>query len=81
MIFTCQVRETRVICKGWSDRLSWLEVGGDTAAIADTAAGAAFADTQLRQVLLSVHARLEGTNAPFIQVSDKGIPQTGLTGD
>lgn len=54
-----QVRETKVVCKGWSDSLSWLEVSDGAAASSD----------ELRQVLMSVHSRLEGINAPFIQVT------------
>jgi hypothetical protein len=52
-----QVRETRVVCKGWSDRLSWLEASNSSAD-----------DEALRHVLMSVHGRLEGINHPFIQV-------------
>jgi hypothetical protein len=46
-----------VVCKGWSDRLSWLEASDGSAD-----------DETLRHTLMSVHGRLEGINAPFIQV-------------
>ena len=53
-----QVRETSVVCKGWSDRLAWMGAGGG---IPD--------DEALRHVLMSAHGRLEGIKAPLIQVS------------
>lgn len=47
-----------MVCKGWADRLAWMEAG-DSKADDDEA---------LRHVLMSAHGRLEGINAPFIQV-------------
>ena len=54
-----QVRETRVVCKGWSERLAWIEAGDGLMTDEDGA---------LRHVLMSAHGRLEGISAPFIQV-------------
>lgn len=55
-----------MVCKGWSDTLSWLEIS-DSAARND----------QLRQVLMSAHGRLEGINTPFVQVKSAGQAQMG----
>jgi hypothetical protein len=58
-----QVRETRVVCKGWADRLAWMEAGDSKADDDET----------MRHVLMSAHGRLEGINAPFIQVCSCNI--------
>ena len=67
-----QVRETRVVCKGWSERLAWIEAGDGLMTDEDGA---------LRHVLVSAHGRLEGINAPFIQVPSNIHHRLALLGE
>ena len=59
-----------MVCKGWADRLAWMEAGDSNA---DD-------DEALRHVLMSAHDRLEGINAPFMQVCSCNIVDCSCEG-